>query len=218
MDSYFPACGKFLYTLTVFASSITGEHWTQPDLVIILSSWSLSAKRPSARPPKELVETKVELGKWHRNKLADQPFSLTWTEEYVYLTCSSDRLLVYRLPLRKSQVSSSGHTVDTSTQVTQPSEEVTLPRTARCRRIQFFPGTSVEMDGVIIIGPRDGDQPANPMVIYLPSGSLGAWETVVKADDLDVSKESYRKDEVHFETFDDEEDCDLIPFDPKFTV
>jgi hypothetical protein len=222
VDTHFSTCGTFLYTLTVYAT-IPMPHMNQktvdqPDLSIMLSSWSLSSKRPSVRPPKELAKTKVELGKWHRDRLADQPFSLTWKEEYVYMTCSSDRLCVYRLPLKTSRSSMSEQKGHTATKVTQPSNEITLPRTARCRRVQFFPSNVAELDGVIIIGPRDGERSASPIAINLPSGSLGVWKTVEKADDLDVSEEDYRKGESQFETFDNEDDCDLIPFDPKFRV
>jgi hypothetical protein len=120
--------------------------------------------------------------------------------------------------LKKSRFSSDEQTGDISTQVTQPSEEITLPRTARCRRVQFFPSDTPKLDGIVIIGPRDGEHSASPIVINLPSGSLGAWRVVKRASNIDVSDEGHRKGESQFEAFDSEDDCDLIVYDPKFRV
>jgi hypothetical protein len=209
-----------MYTVTIFS---TASWWSSRTVDVVMSTHRLSADRTMSCPPKEVVRTKVQLGQWRRQRLASHPFSITWATDYAYLVVSGEKLCVYRMPLRKLKTrngGSGGCGVDPDPQElpATPANEVVLPRSARSRRVQFFPGRRPASDGIVVVGPRDGDQPAGAFVIYLPAGSLGDWKPVDEASEMDISDESRRGREPLFEDFDAEDDCDLIPFDPNFNV
>lgn len=96
-----------------------------------------------------------------------------------------------------------------------PKETVFLPHSARGRSVQFFPPAAPGCNAVVIVGPRYGQHPGPSIGLYPTEGQLGGWVPIDYADSSGEAPTACRLRtlEGHFEEFDEEEDCDLIPFE-----
>jgi hypothetical protein len=180
----------------------------------------LSKSKPTKIPPKLFAMTSLRLGCGIRPHMQGLPFAFTWGADDLYLTISHSRLRVYRVSLPSAQSTASTPTTDTTQKpnnefaVTVPKECIFLPRSARNRSVQFFPPDAEGANSVIIIGPRYGNYPAPSIGVYLKDQDLGGW---VPLDDREGEGQLHtpmkRLEGQLFEQFDEENDCDIIPFD-----
>lgn len=169
------------------------------------------------------------------------PFAFTWTDKYLYLTVSSSQLRVYRADLEMASkphadeafspglfhpsASSPYRTTKRKDSwakssaanpppiFTIPSEIIFLPRSARDRTVQFFPG-SLNGGGssCVVVGPRFGSRPQPGVVIYLTDRDLGDWVDIGESERGEARQErAHQRVMRNFEEFDEEEDCDIIP-------
>lgn len=164
--------------------------------------------------------TTLRLGCGMRPHVQVLPFSFTWGATDLYLTISHSRLRVYRVALPTAQSTVSTPTTDTTKShnkefaITVPKECIFLPRSARNRSVQFFPRDEEEANSVVIIGPRYGNHPLPSIGVYLKDRDLGGWVPVEDKDgEGQLHTPMKRLEGQFFEQFDEEQDCDIIPFD-----
>ncbi|KAH7364600.1 hypothetical protein BKA65DRAFT_141598 [Rhexocercosporidium sp. MPI-PUGE-AT-0058] len=189
--------------------------------VIILK---LSSKKPTKIPPKMVASTSLRLGYDMKHHVQNLPFAFTWTRNDLYLTVSHSRLRVYRIAfprtvLGRQEISpSSTPEVDTNNDsraftVTVPSKCIFLPRSSRNRSVQFFPPDVPGQNSVLIIGPRHDKHPTPPIGVYLKGDDLGNWISLEDKEGEGMLHTPHKRLQGQFEEFDEDLDCDLIPFD-----
>ncbi|KAL1630795.1 hypothetical protein SLS54_000668 [Diplodia seriata] len=132
-------------------------------LSLFVSTYRLSATKPTRTPPAQIHRAKLALQPAVRSlPVARLPFAVTWTADYLYVAQSARALRVHRVrlfaapPVHPSTSSSSSSSSSSSTSpddqvraqldadlvLAEPCETVFLPATAATRSVRFFPGSS----------------------------------------------------------------------------
>ena len=112
-------------------------------LKLRISTYRLSSKKTTRAPPKLVFQTAINLSPdfMRRNlSVSSLPYTLTWTDSYVYVTESRPCLRVYRVPLYQA-VREADKTEDSPKAVFTNSGDIFLPRSAAGRKVYFFPET-----------------------------------------------------------------------------
>lgn len=226
----FSKCGCYLFiaraTMTTSAGSPTGagsdpkcspsasDDWfesspTTGRLFIQTLTVRLCHHNPCSGMPKTLPSRNgIGIGTWSYVSVQRLPYTLTWTENHVYVALATVDLMlrVIRISLQANADKMKAKEGDIKT-LAKP---FPLPRSARCRAIHFFPpaGSDPRSCTKIILGSTHGvnDQAQAPVVVYIRSEEIGEW---VVAEDASHHKEHKRRRDPHMEAFDDS-DCDLI--------
>jgi hypothetical protein len=198
---HFTPNGEFFCAATIYkslrSSSFSIDIWQS----------RLSLDSTELQAPKTVSRVCVDLGPLPQKKVSQIPFHLNWEHEYIYLTMSSERLRVYRVPLKTRS------NLDKRPVMTLRNE-IVLPRSARSRSIYFFPRKETHSNHKVVIGSREGGAALHPVVIYLSDSDLGEWIAVEEAEHFGIG-EKRRVDSMR-EQFDSDDDCDMIPYDPNF--
>ena len=234
VDMSFSPCGGFLRVANIDTMVVKvrvglrkrrrGTPDTTPRMCLNLHIMilKLSKSKPTKIPPKMVATTNFRLGCGIRPHVQVLPFAFTWKADDLYLTISQSRLRVYRfsLPTSTPQPAVLISTTDTTQKpknefsVTVPQEVIFLPRSARNRSVHFFPPDAEGGNSVVIIGPRFGRYPAPSIVVYLKDQDLGGWVPVEnKEGEVQLHAPMKRLESQFFEQFDEEIDCDIIPFE-----
>jgi hypothetical protein len=172
----------------------------------------LSKHKPTKILPKLVATTSLRLGCGMRPHVQVLPFAFTWSATDLYLTISHSRLRVYRVTLPTTTTDTGPKPNDEFT-IKVPKECIFLPRSARNRLVRFYPPETAGANSVVIIGPRYGNHPAPPVGVYLKEDDLGGWVLVEDKEGEGQLHTPMKRLEGQFEQFDEEQDCDIIPFD-----
>ncbi|KAL1645188.1 hypothetical protein SLS58_003893 [Diplodia intermedia] len=150
------------------AATATAPPLSLPlSLSLFVSTYRLSATKPTRTPPAQIHRAKLALLPAARAlPVARLPFAVTWTADHLYVTQSARAVRVHRVRLfappppstSSSSSSSSSSTSPTSSTpptsppddrvrdadlvLAEPCETVFLPATAAARGVRFFPGGS----------------------------------------------------------------------------
>lgn len=180
----------------------------------------LHSTSPTLTHPKLISAVSVEMGYSVKDLVSTFPFAFTWTPDHLYTTKSDSSLRVYKIKLSSSNCgTASGKTVPWNKAkmelaVTVPKETIFLPRYARDRKVQFFPGALPGEPSKVVISPRYGVNPEPTIAVLLEDSHLGGW---VSQGELHGGPESIpltqQRLEGNFEDFDTSDDCDIIPVD-----
>ncbi|KAJ7145350.1 hypothetical protein C8R43DRAFT_953421 [Mycena crocata] len=194
-------------------------------LALLVSTYSLCAKKPTRTPPVLVYRTRISLGTVQSLKTSDLPFTLTWKDTELYFTsCGEAGLLrLYRIALFRNTNSTE------DSQVRIPTEAIFLPETARHRKVYFFPGApnkivvgseqhqsakqdsdgGVEDDELVLMYYGEdltGETLRPPIGCYLQDSDLGEWisskDQSTMPDDLGIGQFDRL-----MERFNPEDDC-----------
>ena len=192
-------------------------------LTLQVSTHRLSARKTVSSPPRLIFRTNVFLGKTESVSVSALPYTLTWTDKFLYFVKRDIKLNVIRIPLFRPAKA------DSQTVVCYPCNDIHLPRTATMRDVHYYPpreGVKKGMEGLgtVIIGSYSS-RPAQGMLVPQHAVSppvgvyvseqhdLGGW--VCKADVADAKQRHNTTGgrlQGKFEHFDRKEDCDIVPF------
>ena len=245
IDVFFSPTGDYLHIGSVEAQrqkSISGSHTNSSlrekryELTFYVTTMQLSNANPAKGRPTILSRQCHALGKWTSPFISILPYSWTWTPTAVYFTMTGFKLRVYRVPLPSPKGSLAKRQTTTEASccspalITTPRETIFLPRSARERSVQFFPGpepSSLSLRGALmeadsgvrhssnatlIIGPRYGPKASPPIGVHLGERDLGPWVNVHDKEGEEEMRPPKRRFTGAFEEFEDD-DCDIIPFD-----
>ena len=204
-----------------------------------MTTLRLSPTEPVKVRPAVVSRQCHTLGVWTKPFVSVLPYSWTWTPTAAYLAMTGFKLRVYRVPLPSPDVCSAGkqavreNSCCSPALITTPSETIFLPRSARDRSVRFFPprepsaenglGKAKRTDSnqtskpnsTLIIGPRYGSKPSPHIGVYLFEKDLGPWINVHDKEGEERMRPPMRRFTGAFEEFDEDDDCDIIPFDDE---
>lgn len=214
--------------------SLREKHY---DLTFHITTMRLSSTNPAKGRPTIISRQCHALGIWSHPFVSILPYSWTWTPAAVYFTMTGFKLRVYRVPLPSREDSSAERRTTAEASccspalITTPRETIFLPRSARERSVHFFPcpelssgvlgekikgpdsGVRNKPNSTLIIGPRYGPKASPPIGVYLSERDLGPWINVHDKEGEERMRPPKRRFTGAFEEFDEDDDCDIIPFD-----
>ena len=231
VKSHFSSNGGFLHFAVLEASYAEEQSKTpasetpkqQVLLTLQVSTHRLSARKTVRSPPHLVCRTNVLLGRTHSVSVSTLPYTLTWTDQYLYFVTRDTKLNVIRIPLFRPTKAGE------KTTVCYPRNDIYLPRTAELRDVYYYPPQEhtkkgKEGIGTIIIGSHSSipaqrnlvpPNAVKPPITVLVSEEkdLGGW--VCKADAVNVQQRQNNaagRLQSKFERFDLKEDCDIVPY------
>ncbi|KAL4264298.1 NACHT domain-containing protein [Pleurotus pulmonarius] len=164
MKCCFSSCGKYLHIVTLEAKKASFWEYRHADrtpikLAIVVLTFSLSSHKPSRAPPQLIHRVRVPVGTTTSLQPAKLPFTFTWRDDQVYVTCSSTILRVYRVQLFGCKPSSStmsrpegdGGLVKHQEPVLRPKKTMFLPESAKHGLVYYSPPTVENEAGKIIV-------------------------------------------------------------------
>ena len=229
VKSHFSSNGEYLHfaALEVQPAESSQESDSKKPgqllLTLQVSTHRLSTHKTEWSPPNLVARSSVSLNKTHSIEVSTIPYTLTWTDQYLYFVERDTKLNLVRVPLFRSG------TAGDKTIVCRPRNDIHLPRTAASRDVHYFPPQEhakkgKEGLGTIIIGsysslpaqgvlvPRHAVSP--PIgVLVSEEDDLGGWvcreEAVSSAQRQNIAGGRLQG---KFERFDLKEDCDIVPY------
>ena len=249
MKCQFSPCGRYLHIASLEGQRkpVSGHKQKkgapQPplNLALLVLTYRLSVSKTTRSPPSLIHLTRINLGTVESLSVSRLPFTLTWTPEELYLTCSDITLKVYRI--RLFPISPDETTMPRGLGVLVPQKAIFLPNTARRREVYYFPPGAGNTDARVIIGSEARARQAQstdakdkffgiqteaslcatddvfglrgtlslPIGCYLKEVDLGGW---TKSNDLSEIPQDLgigRLDR-RLERFNPDDDCDLEPY------
>ena len=231
VKSHFSDNGCFLHFAVLEASYAEEQSKTpasktsgqQVLLTLQVSTHRLSAGKTARSPPHLICRTNIMLGRTHSVSVSTIPYTLTWTDQYLYFVRRDTKFNVIRIPLFRPTKAGE------KTTVCYPRNDIYLPRTAELRDVYYYPPQEhtrkgKEAIGTIIIGSHSS-VPAQrklvppkavkpPIVVFVSEEKdLGGW--VCKTDAVNVEQRQNNaagRLQSKFERFDLKEDCDIVPY------
>lgn len=145
MKCHFSMCGRYLHIASLEAQRKPASKSKQNaerdplNIAFLLSTYRLCGRgnKTTKSPPSLIHRAKVHVGSRKTLSVSDLPYTLTWTPDELYFTCSADILQVYRIRLfnHSDKLDKTGGELN----VLMPKENVFLPRTACQREVYYFP-------------------------------------------------------------------------------
>ena len=148
INSHFTKDGKYLHFAALEARQIEefdvkrkGRTKSKGclDLALQVSTHRLSSRKTERCPPRLCFRTTVALDRRAKLYVADQPYTLTWTANDLYVASGKRTLSVIKIPLFRKTHSSLTTQQQTNTSVCYSQGAVYLPRMDQFRSVQYFP-------------------------------------------------------------------------------
>ncbi|KAF8521950.1 hypothetical protein BU17DRAFT_45376 [Hysterangium stoloniferum] len=162
MKCHFSPCGRYLHIASLEGQRrpMEGRHGKAKNeksplcLALLLMTYRLSDSKTTRAPPVLIYRTRLELSSVSSLSVSRLPFTLTWTSDELYLTCSHSTLRVYRIRLFQSHtVNHPGPTnMDKGDGALVLQKTIFLPNTASRREVHYFPPRVGSTAVQIIIG------------------------------------------------------------------
>ena len=141
VKSHFSSNGCFLHFAVLEASNAREQSENtaletprqQVSLTLQVSTHRLSARKTERSPPHLVCRTNVLLGRTHSVSVSTLPYTLTWTDQYLYFVKRDTKLNVIRIPLFRPTKAG------VKTTVCYPRNDIYLPRTAELRDVYYYP-------------------------------------------------------------------------------
>lgn len=224
MKFRFSECGRYLHVALLeghrraVRSKDKKEWGRSTDISLLVGTYRLCRLRPSRSPPCLIHRVKVELDTMGEIPVKNLPYTLTWTSDALFVTCSSRTLRVFRIKL----FNPGRAPYDCEEFVHKPCNLVYLPDSAAERKVWFFPSGAAEGKGKgkgasrVVIGAApdqilakcDVKDSASPLIsCFLTDQDLGGWEKASICLPVPVNRGIGQFDR-NLEAFDSDEDCD----------
>ena len=239
IKAHFSSDGKYLHFAALEAQqsdekleNVNGKKGPL-DLHLQVSTHRLSSRKTPRCPPRLIFRTSVPLGSKSKLSVSSLPYTLTWTAQHLYLTTGDRTLSVTKIPLFRASPDAG----QPSAPICYSQGKVFLPRMDISRHVYYFPPPTPDDDSTkshrknhkpkatVIISshcsipsqrhlvPHSLMSP--PIGLYLDEEKdLGGWECKANVDAGGKQKINPLGGRLQskFETFDRNEDCDIVPY------
>ena len=227
----FSTCGQYLHLAALEArkdeAPIEGGPEPPLQLTLQVSTHRLSSTKTARSPPRLIFRTHITLGSTNSLSISHLPFTLTWTARELYLTKSSRVLDVIRIPLFRAAPSETE-----ASHAYVCCQRVFLPQSAEIRNVHYFPpnkdakGDKADQ-ATVIVGSRisvpnrggivlkKSKESSPPVGFYIQEkDQLGGWQKMggPRVEEMQKINVMGGRLQGKFETFDRNEDCDIIPY------
>jgi hypothetical protein len=161
MKLHFSNCGRYLH-VAAFEGQCRPQNTEsrngksppvkQPvKLALLVFTYRLSVSKTSRSPPILIHRIRVEAGKRSSISASTIPFTVTWRPQDVYISCSSNRLTVYRISLFKEGSKKCSQDMMACPVMTLH-KPLLLPGTATQRPVYYFPPFTADKPAAVILG------------------------------------------------------------------
>lgn len=138
MKCQFSACGRFLHIVALEGQQPTKKRSAEINIAVLVSTYRLSRRKTTRSPPTLIHRIRVKIGTTKSLSVTKLPFTVTWTSNEVYITCSDVILRVFRVPLFKPEKGAQ----EVDDMVLMPRKPIFLPESAQNRQVHYFPSKS----------------------------------------------------------------------------
>ncbi|GLA28115.1 hypothetical protein AnigIFM63326_005683 [Aspergillus niger] len=227
IKAHFSGDGQHLHLAALEAREATKSDKEEASILLSLqvSTHRLSEHKTANSPPRMVFRTTVELGSTPRLSVSSLPHFLTWSDTQLFFTSRNAKLDVLRIPLFRP----AGDKVDLNSCSLQ--KPIFLPRSIEARNMYFFPsqGTTNKISrkketksATLILGaqtclpsqgilvPRHMCYP--PIAVFLREDKDLIWACKSSNDEARKINNACGRLRGKFESFDHNEDCDIIPY------
>ncbi|RDH36433.1 hypothetical protein BDQ94DRAFT_167335 [Aspergillus welwitschiae] len=227
IKAHFSGDGQHLHLAALEAREATKPDKEEASILLSLqvSTHRLSEHKTANSPPRLIFRTTVELGSTPRLSVSSLPHFLTWSDTHLFFTSRNAKLDVLRIPLFRP----AGDKVDLN--ICSLQEPILLPRSIEARNMYFFPsqGTTKKIprkketkSATLILGaqtclpsqgilvPRHMCYP--PIAVFLREDKDLIWACKSSNDEARKINNACGRLRGKFESFDHNEDCDIIPY------
>jgi hypothetical protein len=142
IKAHFSPAGEYVHFAALEAQTQdpkSGEEKGALMLSLQISTHRLSVRKTTRSPPRLMYRTTVNLGTVPTLNISSSPYTLHWTDKYVYLTTNAQTLDVTRISLFPSSTFSSTSTKPAEPSICTTDSPLYLPRTTSSRTVHFFP-------------------------------------------------------------------------------
>jgi hypothetical protein len=239
IKAHFSSTGEYLHFAALEAQTEKpkekeGKESLQLNLQV--STHRLSIRKTTRSPPRLLYRTTVNLGSVATLNVSQSPYTLQWTDQELYVTTRAETLQVMKIPLFLDASSGKSSVCHIQKEVYLPRTiewrslhffpaTSTLPLGSRHNSFEQRRDDDVKK-AKIIIGSHSSIPSQNIVVplyqVSPPIGvllhnerDLGGWKCkaiTAMAEDKERLNNAGGRLQGKFETFDQNEDCDIIPF------
>lgn len=227
IKAHFSGDGQHLHLAALEAREATKSDKEEASILLSLqvSTHRLSEHKTANSPPRMVFRTTVELGSTPRLSVSSLPHFLTWSDTQLFFTSRNAKLDVLRIPLFRP----AGDKVDLN--ICSLQKPIFLPRSIEARNMYFFPsqGTTNKISrkketksATLILGaqtclpsqgilvPRHMCYP--PIAVFLREDKDLIWACKSSNDEARKINNACGRLRGKFESFDHNEDCDIIPY------
>ena len=240
MKCHFSPCSKYLHIASLEAQQMKQSRsemkaGTKPRLALsaLISTHRLSIRKTTRSPPTLVHRVKVVLGSTTSLCPTRMPVEVTWAENEVYLSSSSELNLLTLLRIDLFPPAKDSAAADYNA-VSVPKLPILLPESARSRSVHYYPPQANATHALILIGSfaskpdsdnknsiREDDPEEYDTIQGLPDAvsppigfyvdvekDLGGWgaSNVEEEIDKDADKGQLKQ---KMEIFAAEDDCDI---------
>ncbi|KAL3253299.1 hypothetical protein ABHI18_009601 [Aspergillus niger] len=227
IKAHFSGDGQHLHLAALEAREAAKSDKEEASILLSLqvSTHRLSEHKTANSPPRMIFRTTVELGSTPRLSVSSLPHFLTWSDTHLFFTSRNAKLDVLRIPLFRP----AGDKVDLN--ICSLQEPIFLPRSIEARNMYFFPsqGTTKKIprkketkSATLILGaqtclpsqgilvPRHMCYP--PIAVFLREDKDLIWACKSSNEEARKINNACGRLRGKFESFDHNEDCDIIPY------
>lgn len=182
MKSHFSPCGTYLHIALLERHESSqhekkrGEGQHSSDISLLVATYKLCSTSPTRSPPSLVHRVRVDLDARTEFYVDNMPYTLSWTQDALYVSWSSNTLKVFRIELFRSD--------DTRNLVSTPKNLIYLPDSAVNSQVRFFPGQNASSPSRVVIGKvtnafQINHAKSDPLPLiscFLTDEDLGGWE------------------------------------------
>jgi hypothetical protein len=141
IKAHFSTAGEYVHFAALEAQTQDPEAGEEKGALLLslqISTHRLSVRKTTRSPPRLMYRTTVNLGTVPTLNVSSSPYTLHWTDTYVYLTTNAQTLNVARISLFPSSTPSSTSTKPAEPSICTTTSPLYLPRTTSSRTLHFF--------------------------------------------------------------------------------
>ncbi|CAI7655898.1 unnamed protein product [Penicillium glandicola] len=233
IKAYFSRDGQHLHFAALEArEKFKTSRNDEPQSMVLslqVSTHRLSVRKTASSPPRLIFRTTLDLGSTSKLSVSNLPYFLTWTDKELFFTTRHNRLNLIRIPLFRPPTNSTSDPM--SLNICYLKDPIFLPRSIEARNMYFFPSQKSPQ----ISGKKKANKPAMlilgshcclpsqgvivprhmchlPIAVFLREEQDLVWTCKPTTDETQFNNPASGRLKGKFESFDHEEDCDIVPY------
>lgn len=206
------------------------EEWPPVHLKLQVSTHRLSSRKTASSPPRLIFRTTLDIGVVSKIPVSNLPFFITWADRELFLVTRGRSLDITRIPLFRDPG-------QTGLSICSLKDPIYLPRSIESRSMHFVPAPEPSTSespadrkrpkrfASLILGSYSSSPTRElfvpkalcdtPIAVFLRENRDLVWQcksTSAEAEEMPLVNSACGRLKGKFESFDLEEDCDIVPY------